>query len=53
MKLFLGPLADCCRLVEPAGESPNTDAEELRNSGDKVFAVAGGWYESDWLARSS
>ena len=23
MKLFLGPLADCCRLVEPSGESPN------------------------------
>ena len=23
MKLVLGPLADCCRLVEPAGESPN------------------------------
>ena len=23
MELFLGPLADCCRLVEPAGESPN------------------------------
>ena len=22
MKLFLGSLADCCRLVEPTGESP-------------------------------
>ena len=29
MKLFLGPLANCCRLLEPAGESPNTDAEQL------------------------
>ena len=29
MKLFLGPLADCCRLVEPAGESPNSDAEQV------------------------
>ena len=29
MKLFLGPLADCCCLVKPAGESPNTDAEQL------------------------
>ena len=29
MKLFLGPLADCCRLVDPEGESPNTDTEQL------------------------
>ena len=29
MQLFLGPLADCCRLVEPASESPNTDAQQL------------------------
>ena len=29
MKLFVGPLADCCRLLEPTGESPNTDAKPL------------------------
>ena len=29
MRLCLGPLADCCRLLEPAGEVPTTDAEQL------------------------